>query len=186
MNGITRAGATLLGAAAAGVLLWLAAQIGRGSADGYWAAYGVVAAAGLVFAVTQLRGRNGSPRGMFLLVFLPVLVVAGWVLIAMQPDNNWFRSHTLSWSGDLGIADVVRDVGTWLGVLAFGIGYALGASLEPAPRRAEVVAPPAFDRAAADEPLTAERRETVEPVEPAEPEVVEPARADRSEETVVR
>ena len=84
----------------------------------------------------------------------------------MQPDDNWFRSHVLSWSGDLGIRDVVRDVGTWIGVLAFGIGYVLGAALEPMPRRTEVVAPAAFDRTAADEPLTAERRETVEPVSP--------------------
>jgi hypothetical protein len=180
MNGITRAGATLLGAAAAGALLWLAAQIGRGSAGGYWAAYGIVAAAGLVFAVTQLRGRNGHTPGMLLLVFLPVLVVGGWVLLAMQPDDNWFRSHVLSWSGDLGIRDVVRDVGTWIGVLAFGIGYVLGAALEPMPRRTEVVAPPSFDRTAADEPLTAERRETVEPAEPA------PVPVERTDETVAR
>jgi len=183
MNGMTRAGATLLGAAAAGVLLWLAAQIGRGSAGGYWAAYGVVAAAGLVFALTQLRGRNGHPPGMFLGVFLPVLVVAGWVLIAMQPDDNWFRSHVLSWSGDVGIRDVVRDVGTWIGMLAFGIGYVLGAALEPMPRREEVVPPPAFDRTAADEPLTAERRETVERPEP---EVAEPTPAERTDEPVAR
>ena len=188
MNGITRAGATLLGAAAAGALLWLAAQIGRGSAGGYWAAYGVVAAAGLVFAVTQLRGRNGHPPGMLLLVFVPALVVGGWVLLAMQPDDNWFRSHVLSWSGDLGIRDVVRDVGTWIGVLAFGIGYVLGAALEPMPRRTEVVAPAAFDRTAADEPLTAERRETVEPVEPVEPVAAEPAPVpvERTNETVAR
>ena len=64
-----------------------------------------------------------------------MLVVGGWVLLAMQPDANWFRAHVLSWSGDLGIRDVVRDVGTWIGVLAFGIGYTLGAALEPMPRR---------------------------------------------------
>ena len=191
MNGMTRAGATLLGAAAAGALLWLAAQIGRGSAGGYWAAYGVVAAAGLVFAITQLRGRNGHPPGMLMLVFVPVLVVGGWVLLAMQPDGNWFRSHVLSWSGDLGIRDVVRDVGIWIGVLAFGIGYVLGAALEPMPRRTEAVALAAFDCTAADELLTAERcRETVDPIEPVEP--VEPVAAEppvpveRTNETVAR
>jgi hypothetical protein len=95
----------------------------------------------------------------------------------------------LSWSGDLGIRDVVRDLGTWIGVLAFGIGYVLGAALEPMPRRTEVVAPPAFDRTAADEPLTAERRETVEPVEPVEPAAAEPAPVPverTTDETVVR
>jgi hypothetical protein len=160
MNGIARAGATLLGAAAAGVLLWLAAQIGRDSTGGYWAAYGVVAAAGLIFAVAQLRGRNGNPPAMLALAFLPVLVVGGWVLLALQPEGNWFKDHVLSWSGDIGILDVVQDVGTWIGVIAFGIGYTLGAALEPTPRRTEVVAPAAYDRTAADEPLTAERRET--------------------------
>jgi hypothetical protein len=162
MNGLARAGATLLGAAVGGVLLWLAAQLDRGTTDGYWAAYGIVAAAGIVLAVTQLRGRYGNPPAMLLLAFLPVLVVGGWVLLALQPGDNWFKSHVLSWSGDLGVLDVVRDVGTWLGVVAFGIGFTLGAALEPSPRRADVVPPPEFDRSAADEPLTAERRETVE------------------------
>ena len=168
MNGIARAGATLLGAAAAGVLLWLAAQIGRGSTGGYWAAYGVVAGAGLVFARhPAARPQRPPARRCSCSCSCRCSSSAGWVLLAMQPDENWFSTHVLSWSGDLGVRDVVRDVGTWIGVLAFGIGYVLGAALEPMPRRTEVVAPAAFDRAAADEPLTAERRETVEPSSPA-------------------
>lgn len=161
MNGLKRILATLLGALAAGALLWLAAQLGRHSNGSYWAAYAIVGAAGLVFALLQLRGRNGSPRGMFLFGFLPVLVVAGWVLVAMQPHGSWLRDHVQSWSGDLGVRGVVRDVGTWLGVLAFGIGYTLGLTLEPAPRVVEepVAATPAFDRTAADEPVSAERDE---------------------------
>jgi hypothetical protein len=160
MNGWTRAGATLIGAAAAGVVLWLAAQLGRHSNGSYWAAYVLVAAAGLVFAISQWRGRTGHPPGMLGLGFLPVLIVGGWVLLAMQPHGNWFRSHVLTWSGDAHIGSVVRDIGTWLGVLAFGIGYTLGAALEPAPRRvAEAVVPPTYDRRAADEPVAAERRE---------------------------
>jgi hypothetical protein len=158
----SRVVATLAAAAIAGVLLWVATYLDRGETYGYWAAYGIVAAAGLVVALAQIRGRTGHPPLMFLLVFLPVLVAAGWVLLAMQPHGNWFRSHVLSWSGDVHIQDVVRDVGTWLGVLAFGIGYMLGAALEPMPRRREeVVAPPAYDRTAADEPVAAERREVV-------------------------
>jgi hypothetical protein len=161
MNGMTRAGATLLGAAGAGALLWVAAQFARDTNGSYWAAYGVVAAAGVLFAVTQWRGRTGYPPGMFTFGFLPVLIVAGWVLVAMQPESNWFRGHVLGWSGDIGVADVVRDVGTWLGVLAFGIGYTLGAALEPAPPVVEedVVPTPAYDRRAANEPVAAERRE---------------------------
>jgi hypothetical protein len=165
VNGWSRAGATLLGAAVAGVLLWVAAQIGRGSTGGYWAAYGIVAGAGVVFALSQLRGRTGHPPGMFLFGFLPVLIVAGWVVLGMQPHSNWFRAHVLAWSGDMHIRDVVHDLGTWLGVLAFGIGYTLGAVLEPAPRRRVVVPPAAtHDRVAANEPIAAERRE-VRPVD---------------------
>jgi hypothetical protein len=162
MNGQMRAALTLLGVAAAGALLWVAAQIGRGTIGGYWAAYGIVAGAGLVLAATQLRGRSGHPPAMFALGFLPVLICAGWVLLAMQPHGNWFRDHVLAWSGDIGIKDVVDDLATWLGVLAFGIGYTLGLVLEPMP--APVDERVAYDGAAADEPATAERREVEQPV----------------------
>jgi hypothetical protein len=179
MNPAPRAVSTLVGAGIAGVLLWLAGNVGRGDNGGYWAASGIVAAAGLVFALSQLRGRNGNPLLLFLLVFLPVLVVAGWVLIGAQPHDNWFSSHVLAWSGDLGLRHVVEHVGTWLGVLAFGIGYALGLALEPSRRAAvvtPVVAPVTHDRVAADEPVTAERHEVER-----EHEVVEPAAEERVE-----
>ena len=184
MNPATRAVSTLLGAAAAGVLLWLAGNVGHADNRGYWAAYGIVAAAGLVFALAQTRGRDGSPILLFLLVFLPVLVVAGWVLVSAQPDGNWFRSHALAWSGDLGIRHVVEHVAIWVGVLAFGIGYALGLTLEPPRRAVPVVVPVEPDRVAADEPVSAERHE-VEPerrelVEP-DGEIVEPAPEERVE-----
>jgi len=164
MNGMTRAVATLAGAALAGVLLWAAAQFGRHSTGSYWAAYGIVAAAGLVFGLAQMRGRTGHPPGMFVLGFLPVLIVGGWVLLAMQPPGSHFRGQILSWSGDMGITGIVRDVGTWLGVIAFGIGYTLGAVLEPAPAPAPVrrTATPVYDPRAADEPTAAERREVTE------------------------
>ena len=170
MNGLTRAGATLLGAAAAGALLWVAAQISRDSNGGYWATAGIVGCAGVVLALAQLRGRGGHPPAMLALGFLPVLIAAGWVLIAMQPHGNWFRHHVLSWSGDIGIRGVVEDVGTWVGVLAFGIGYTLGLALEPMPRRVPVAEP--VDQTAADEPATAERREVVERPQATEPEPV--------------
>jgi hypothetical protein len=156
MNGITRAISTLAGAAVAGLLLWAAAQIARDTTSGYWAAYAVVAAAGLVLAVSQMRGRNGNPRAHATVAFLPVLIAAGWVLVGLEPHGNWFRDHVLAWSGDLGIRHAVLDLGTWIGVLAFGIGFTLGTVLEPAARRRVV---PAYDEAAADEPVTAERQE---------------------------
>jgi hypothetical protein len=170
MNGMSRAVATLLGAGVAGFLLWIAAHVGRQTTGGYWAAYGIVAGAGLVLAVTQLRGRGGNPPGTFLLAFVPVLIVAGWVLLAMQPHPNWFRSHVLSWSGDIGVLDVVHSLATWLGVLAMGIGFVFGVTLEPGMirRRRTVVEPapatapaatPAYDGAAANEPTAAERAE---------------------------
>ena len=171
MNGMSRAASTLLGVGIAGFLLWLAAQIGRHSVGGYWAAYGIVAGAGIVLALSQLRGRGGHPPGMLVGVFVPVLIVAGWVLLAKQPHPNWFRNHVLAWSGDIGIRDVVNDVGTWLGVLALGIGFTLGASLEPFGRRRAVVAAepvpvataPAYDPAASDAPTTAEQAEVGDP-----------------------
>ena len=160
MIGSPRAGLMLLATAVAGVLLWVAAQFGRHTTGGYWAAYGIVAAAGVVLALAQLRGRTGHPPAMFLLGFLPVLIAGGWVLLAMQPHGTWSRDHVLSWSGNIGIRDVVHDVATWLGVIAFGIGYTLGAVLEPAPARRPVAARrPAEDRQALDAPTTAERRE---------------------------
>jgi hypothetical protein len=175
MNGVSRAVATLAGAAIAGVLLWAAAHIGRHSTGGYWAAYGVVAGAGLVFALSQLRGRRGNPPAMLALAFLPVLIVAGWVLVAMQPHDDWLRAHVLAWSGDLGIRHVVELVGVWLGVLAFGVGYTLGRSLEPTPQATVAVAP-TYDHAAADEPLAAERHAAAVSAKPAGENEREPVR----------
>jgi hypothetical protein len=135
LTGVNRAPVTLLGAAAAGALLWLsAAHVDRSTTGGYWAAYGLVAAAGLAFGLSQLRGGGGHPRAM-LVVFLAVLIVAGWVIVGMQPSSNWFARHVRAWSSDIGIGDVVRSLGTWLGVLAFGIGATLAAVVEPVGRR---------------------------------------------------
>jgi hypothetical protein len=160
MTGWSRAVATMAGAGGAGVLLWVAAQIGRGTTGGYWAAYGILAGAGVVLALSQLRGRGGHPA-TFLIAFLPVLVVAGWVLIGMQPQHNWWRNHVLAWSGDIGVRGVVTDLGTWVGVLAVGIGFTFGAALEPmrVGRRRVVREAPAYEPAAATEPTTAEREE---------------------------
>jgi len=132
LSGVNRVPITVLGAAGAGALLWLAAaHVDRSTTGGYWAAYGLVAAAGLVFGLSQLRGGGGHPKGMLLFGFLPVLIVAGWVIVGMQPSSNWFAHHVRSWSSDIGVGDVVRALGTWIGVLAFGIGATLAAAAEP-------------------------------------------------------
>ena len=176
MIGMTRGISTLAGAAVAGLLLWIATQIGTESNSEYWATYGVIAAAGLTMALSQLLGgwtKWGWPRfslGVFLVGFLPVLVAGGWVLLARQPAD-WM--NTSNWSRDLGIFGAVADLGNILPVIAFGIGLVFGFSFDTAGPRREVVredvtrrapAPPVRDdedtRIArdADEPLSAERR----------------------------
>lgn len=132
MYGLTRGTITLLGAAIAGFLVWLATQIDDGSTGGYWGVYGLIAAAGLTMALSQLLGgwtKWGLPRlsvNVLLLAFIPVLVAAGWVILAKQPDGNWFRDHIRGWSDDVSIGGLVRDLGEYVSVLAFGIGLTFG------------------------------------------------------------
>ena len=170
MYGLTRGAMTLLGTGAAGLLIWLATQINDHSTGGYWAVYGLIAAAGLSMALAQLLGgwtKGRLPRlsvNVFLLGFLPVLVAAGWVILAKQPHDNWFRGHVLAWSNDISIDNLVRDLGEYVSVLAFGIGLTFGFSFdtagaaERAPsrrfrgRRRVAGGPPAEDR-----PTTRER-----------------------------
>jgi hypothetical protein len=176
-SGTVRGLATLAGAAAAGVLLWVSTQIDQGTTGGYWAAYGVIAAGGLVMALAQLFGgwtKWGWPRislGVLLLGFLPALVAVGWVLLAGQPEANWFQRHLVSWSGSIGIDGLVDDMREVLGVLAFGLGLIFGFSFDTTgPPRV----PPPAERAVAG-PLVAETvGEPDEPVTVAEP-VTEPA-----------
>lgn len=169
MNNWNRALTTLLAAAGAGFLLWLAAQFNMQSTGGYWAALGIVMGCGLLLGLAQLRGSGGNPRAMLLLDFLPVLVCAGWVLIYAEPNADWFRNHVSRWSGDIGIGSVVHDVATFNAVLALAIGLVFGYMLEPRmigrKREPAATAPvmqrrlPLFNRAAADEPMAAERDE---------------------------
>jgi len=184
MIGITRGISTLIGAAVAGFLIWLAVQMGTGSSEDYWATYGLIAAAGLTMALSQILGgwtKGGWPRlsaGVFALGFLPVLLVGGWVLLARQPADFF---NTSNWSRDLGVDGVVSDLGELLAAIAFGVGLTLGLTFDTSgPRLAvdgvhdvhEVRRGPApvtttaddgptrvHDRPAADDPLTAERGE---------------------------
>jgi hypothetical protein len=186
MFGATRGIATLIAAAVAGFLLWLATQIGAETAGEYWATYAVIAGAGLVFALSQIAGgwtKWGRPRvslGVFLLGFLPVLVAGGWLLLARQPDDFF---NTSNWSRDLGIYGLVADLGNVLPAIALAVGLTFGLIFDTTGPRREVApaATPARRTArtpaeaatasradgdgdrTSDEPLTAERAETGEP-----------------------
>jgi len=141
MYGLTRATLTLIGAAAAGALLWLAttilpASVSDASRGGYWAAFGLVALGGLVMALSQLLGgwtKWGWPRissHVFLVAFLPTLLVGGWMLAAHEPANYWLGRHVRSWSGDIGIDGLVNALGLMLPAIAFGIGLVFGLTFD--------------------------------------------------------
>jgi hypothetical protein len=141
MHGLTRATLTLIGAAAAGVLLWLATTVvpdslADASLGGYWAAFGLVALGGLVMALSQLLGgwtKWGWPRvssHVFLAGFVPTLIVGGWMLAAHEPENYWLGRHVRSWSGDIGIDGLVDSLGLMLPAIAFGIGLVFGLTFD--------------------------------------------------------
>jgi hypothetical protein len=166
MIGVARGVSTLAGAAVAGVLLWFATQVGTETTGEYWATYGLVAAAGLTMALSQILGgwtKWGWPRfslPVFLIGFLPVLAAGGWVLLARQPAD-WM--NTSNWSRDLGVDGAVADLGNILPAIAFGIGLTFGFSFDTAGPRTEVVEVDEHEDVRqrpltdADEPLTAER-----------------------------
>jgi hypothetical protein len=190
----TRGIATLVGAAVAGFLIWLAVQVGDDTAGEFWATYGLVAAAGLTMALSQVLGgwtKWGWPRlspGVFLLAFVPVAVVTLWLLFARQPGDPLLE--TGSWSGDLGIDGVVSNLGELLAAVAFGAGLVLGFTFDTAgptlrrepgypvgeQRFGDRPDPAYVDRGAADEPLTAERRSDADTVEEVDAEGERPPR----------
>src|SRR3954449_5143677 len=184
-------GLTLAVAAAlAGLGLWGATQIGMQTTGRFWLSMLIVAGAGLLIALaghvgTWTKGlRLRVSPGTFVLAFLPVLVVTGWILIATQPGTGWEEGRLHSWSNSIGILGVVHSIGLWHGVLAFGLGLMLGLLLDgvPAP---EIEEAPAYAGPAgatpgprADEPVAAERRYAADGRAPATPPAPteEPAR----------
>jgi hypothetical protein len=148
MYGLTRAATTLIFAAAAGLLIWLATQISNDHIGGYWARIGLVAGAGLLMALSQLLGgwtKWGWPRlsiAVFLTGFVPVAIASLWVILGGEPSNGWFHEHVLSWSSDLHISGLVNDLLYYIPVLAFGTGLVFGFSFDttgPILRGPEVV-----------------------------------------------
>jgi hypothetical protein len=143
---LVRAIFTLLGVAAAGLLIWLASFFDLTSTSEFWAAMGLIAAAGLALGVSQLFGgwtKWGIPvmsPGVFLLAFIPTAVVVGWVLLATQPDGGWQHDRFAGWSSDLGIMGLVNDLGIFPAALAMGVGIVFAFSFDTTgPRRHEVV-----------------------------------------------
>ena len=169
MYGLTRASTTLIAAGVAGFLIWIATTINDQATGGYWAVCGLIAGAGLVMALSQLLGgwtKWGVPRlsaTVFLVAFIPVLIAAGWVVIARQPGGNWTGRHVLSWSSDIHIRGLVNDLANYVSVLAFGIGLVFGYSFDTTgPRqratavdRSQGIVTPA-DHRAPGEPLAEE------------------------------
>jgi hypothetical protein len=136
MYGLTRATTTLIAAAAAGVLIWLATQINDKTVGGFWAVYGLIAGAGLALALSQLLGgwtKWGWPRlaiAFLLTAFVPVAFVSLWIVLAAEPGNGWFHRHVLAWSSDIHVRNLVNDLKEYVSVFAFGIGLVFGYSFD--------------------------------------------------------
>jgi hypothetical protein len=167
MIGFTRATLTLIAAAGAGALIWVATRLDSSHEGGYWATIGLLAGAGLVMALSQLlgrwtkRGRLRFSAAVFAVAFVPVAVVSLWVMIAGEPHHGWFHGHATAWSSDIHVRGLVADLHAFVPVLAFGVGLVFGYSFDTISSRAPVhderdvpVAPASRD---ADEPITAER-----------------------------
>ena len=175
MYGPTRGALTLIGAAAAGLLLWLGTQVDTGGNGGYWAFIGLTAAAGLTIALSQLLGgwtKWGWPtisKNVLLIAFVPALIAGGWVILANQPGSNWFQRHAADWAGDIGLGGVLDDLTLVVPAIAFGLGLLFGLVFDttgPRVRKTEVAEPGTREEdVVATEPVTAERTGRVELVD---------------------
>jgi hypothetical protein len=142
---LVRALFTLAGVAVAGLLIWLAQTFDLTSTNGFWAAMGLIAAAGLTLGLSQLFGgwtKWGLPvisPGVFLLAFIPTAIVVGWILLSTQPDGGWQQGRFSGWSSDLGITGFVNDLGTLPAALAMGLGLVFAFTFDTTgPRTREV------------------------------------------------
>ena len=145
----------LLGIAAVGALVWVATRIGEASTWRYWAAMGVIAGGGLLFALSQRTAYGAwsevTPLG-FVLAFVVALICGGWIAIAGQPAPNWLRDHVLSWSGSMGIRGFVERMTTYVSVLAFGFGALIASAPGAFGRVREPASAPATPTPAYREP----------------------------------
>jgi hypothetical protein len=142
---VVRGLTTLLGIAAAGFLVWLAAQFDLGSTGEYWAALGILAGAGACLGVSQLLGgwtKWGAPTispGVFFLAFVPTLIVVGGILVATRPTGTGEGDQVRGWIRDLGLGDVAEDLILFQGVLAFALGIVFAFTFDTRGPRARVV-----------------------------------------------
>jgi hypothetical protein len=139
---LVRAVFTLIGVGGAGLLIWLAQTFDLTGTNGFWAAMGLIAAAGLALGLSQLFGgwtKWGLPvvsPGVFLLAFVPTAIVVGWILLATQPDGGWQQARFSGWSSDLGITGFVNGLGTLPAALAMGLGIVFAFTFDTTgPRR---------------------------------------------------
>jgi hypothetical protein len=170
-RGPARALLTLLGAGVAGLLAWLTTNISDTSTGGFWAAYGILAGAGLVLALSQLLGgwtKWGRPTfspSVFLFAFVPTMIAVGWIFLFHQPHSTLGRGHIINWSNDIGVGGFVKDMGgDLLTALALGLGLIFGfcfdttlARRPAAPVREPEIDPGTAPDVDADHPITRER-----------------------------
>ena len=139
---IVRGVMTLIGVAAAGFLIWLATLFELDTTGEFWAAMGLLAAAGFALGFSQLLGgwtKWGFPTispGVLLLGFLPALVVGGGILLATRDTGQGTRDTVSGWAQDIGIEGFVQDMSLFQGAIAFAIGLVFSFVFDTAgPRR---------------------------------------------------
>jgi hypothetical protein len=196
MQGLTRGAMTLFGIVVAGFLIWWGASALPGEGDAtigeFWWAAGLIAAAGLIMALSQLLGgwtKWGWPRvsgNVFLLGFLPALIAGGWVVVAAEPGDHWLGSHVRGWSDDIGLENLVGDLMKAWPALAFGVGLAFGLMFDTTGPRTEPVPEPSrppIEEDAGHPGLEAHNREPADRRVPTgEPETPRPEAPPRSGE----
>ncbi|MBD0291561.1 MAG: hypothetical protein ICV74_09925, partial [Thermoleophilia bacterium] len=122
------------------------------------------AGAGLALGLSQLFGgwtKWGWPTlspTVFLLGFLPTLVVGGWILLAKQPQAGIEEGRFDEWSGSLGVSGLVNALFELWPAIPFVIGLVLAFSFDTTGPRARFLAP---EHAPADEDVHDYRREDV-------------------------
>jgi hypothetical protein len=143
--GSIRAVPTLLGAAGAGVLIWLASYFDLAATSGFWSAMGLIMGAGFALGLSQLIGgwtKWGALRvspGMLLFAFLPIGLVTAWTLLATQPAGGWQQERLAGWSEDIGIMGFISGLGTFPAALTMGLGLVLSFSFDTTGRRERLV-----------------------------------------------
>jgi hypothetical protein len=192
MRGLTRGAATLIGVAAAGLLVWWGATAlpteGEATIGEFWWAAGLIAAAGLAMALSQLLGgwtKWGRPhlsRNVFLLGFLPALIAGGWAVVAAEPAEHWLGSHVRDWTDDIGLEGLVGDLTRVWPALAFGVGLVFGLSFDTSGRAREAEVPTTEAAPEAHEAETEVRPTPVSEGETPEPEAPTRVGAPRNED----